>query len=145
MFKLPKEIIQKLESLDFKIEIDEQFVTFYKASSWGQDFSFTIDHENDIDILIYNINEYYLDFDVSHETYLWLDKDGHGKNGAPYEMIDVYKDMVECEEFIKEAGYWIEQLSQNLDMPSIENIEESNELIETEDISNEKSYANISR
>lgn len=87
MFKLSKEILEKLESLDFKIEIDEQCVTFYRASSAGQDFSFMVEHENDIDKLVKNIENYYENFDVSSETYLWLDEDGHGKNGAPHDMI----------------------------------------------------------
>ena len=32
-------------------------------------------------------------YDVSTETYLWLDKFGHGKNGAPYDMRDCYDAM----------------------------------------------------
>ena len=48
------------------------------------------------------VAEYYSDFDVSRETYLWLDDTGHGKNGAPYDMIEVYHDMEECEELIQE-------------------------------------------
>lgn len=135
-FTLPKTILDKLEELDFKVEIDEQFATFYKASSAGQDFSFIVDHENDIDKLIYNIHEYYANFDVSSEAYLWLDEDGHGKNGAPHDMIDVYKDMEECEEFINEALYWIEKLSQNLDMPSIEDVPEETQSVS--DVDNAK-------
>ncbi len=36
--------------------------------------------------------EYYESYDVSYETYIWLDWDGHGKNGAPYELKDVLED-----------------------------------------------------
>ena len=43
-----------------------------------------------------NLRDYINDFDVSYEAYLWLDDTGHGRNGAPYEMIDVYEDMEEC-------------------------------------------------
>ena len=32
-------------------------------------------------------------FDVSEETYIWLDNFGHGTNGAPYDMRDCYEDM----------------------------------------------------
>lgn len=35
---------------------------------------------------------YCRDYDVSEQTMLWLDEFGHGKNGAPYDMKDVYED-----------------------------------------------------
>lgn len=35
------------------------------------------------------------DYDVSYETYLWLDDTGHGTRGAPYDMLDCYKDSEE--------------------------------------------------
>lgn len=34
-------------------------------------------------------------YDCSSEAYIWLDNFGHGKNGAPYDMHDVYTDMEE--------------------------------------------------
>lgn len=34
-------------------------------------------------------------YDCSSEAYIWLDSSGHGKNGAPYDMHDVYTDMEE--------------------------------------------------
>ena len=40
----------------------------------------------------------YESFDVSEEAYLWLDNSGHGKNGAPYDMKDVYEDIEEAKE-----------------------------------------------
>ena len=39
---------------------------------------------------------------MCYETYLWLDSDGHGKNGAPYDMKDLYEDMEACREIIYE-------------------------------------------
>ena len=38
----------------------------------------------------------------SYIIYLWLDETGHGRNGAPYDMIDIYNDMLECESIIEE-------------------------------------------
>lgn len=29
---------------------------------------------------------------------MWLDNEGHGTNGTPYDMKDVYEDMEACEE-----------------------------------------------
>ena len=40
-----------------------------------------------------NLWAYVDSYDVSEETYVWLDNTGHGKNGAPYDMADVYNDM----------------------------------------------------
>ena len=37
---------------------------------------------------------------MDEEAYLWLDETGHGKNGAPYRMKDVVKDMEEAEKMI---------------------------------------------
>lgn len=70
---------------------------FSKNSPAGQDFSFCADMEdNDVSSLIDNIYERYNDYDCSSETYIWLDNTGHGKNGAPYDMKDVYEDMEAC-------------------------------------------------
>lgn len=49
-----------------------------------------------------NIESTYSDFDVSEETYLWLDHSGHGQNGAPYDMRDCYNDMEACKGTIYE-------------------------------------------
>lgn len=113
MFTIPNEIIKNLEEEDFKVTVDGDFVTFNKMSSMGQDFSFTIEHENDIDQLGRNVEKYYENFDVSEEASLWLDETGHGKNGAPYDMKDVYKDMEECEEFINKVSCVISDYQKN--------------------------------
>ena len=76
---------------------------FGKYSPAGQDFHVSAELEDmEINTLMDNLNSRYADFDCSEETYLWLDSTGHGKNGAPYEMIDVYKDMEWCENKIYE-------------------------------------------
>lgn len=31
-------------------------------------------------------------YDVDYETYIWLDEEGHGKNGAPYHIREVLKE-----------------------------------------------------
>lgn len=38
---------------------------------------------------------------MDSEAYLWLDSNGHGKNGAPYRMRDVLDDMEEAEKMIE--------------------------------------------
>lgn len=77
-------------------------VMFSKYSPCGQDFFFSVDVNIDDDLsdVATAIEEYYDGFDISTESYLWLDEDGHGTNGAPYEMIDVYNDMATCKDYI---------------------------------------------
>jgi hypothetical protein len=101
--KLGKKLTNAIEAADFSIyQEDENCYRFGKYSSEGQDFSFCIDTEGDMSSFMYNILNYYNDFDVSEEAYIWLDDTGHGRNGAPYDMKDVYEDMEECHGFIYE-------------------------------------------
>ena len=90
--------------------VDEQETevafSFEKYSPAGRDFCFEVCVPNDKDeYVIYDsvadaIYTYFEGFDVSYETYIWLDENGHGKNGAPYDMSDVYKDTEACEKMI---------------------------------------------
>lgn len=100
--RLSKKLIQKIEAHDFSIYEDERGYDFGKYSSAGQDFHFYIHKEKTLGDFVNAVLNYYHGYDPSEEAYLWLDNTGHGKNGAPYEMIDVYNDMVECEGFIYE-------------------------------------------
>lgn len=50
--------------------------------------------------LINSIHQRYVEYDVDSEAYLWLDSEGHGKNGAPYRMRDVLEDMEACKKMI---------------------------------------------
>ena len=90
------------QSFDWNVEVDDGFVEFQKYSSYGQDFRFTVEMRGDFKDFCQAIYNYYDEFDVSYETYKWLDSSGHGTNGAPYDMMDVYNDMKECENNILE-------------------------------------------
>lgn len=95
-------LIEKIESLDWNV--DEEGENIYRLSKYspeGQDFSFTVEGNNK-DELLSSMYEYYEDYDVSYETYLWLDNMGHGRNGAPYDMRDLYNDMEACREMVLE-------------------------------------------
>ena len=48
------------------------------------------------------VNDIYEDYDVSYETYIWLDGTGHGKNGAPYELEHVLAGKKEIESALSE-------------------------------------------
>ena len=91
----------------FVDEIETEVIfLFEKYSPDGRDFVFEIcvPNEDDEYTLYYNvadaIADYWEGFDVSYETYIWLDENGHGKNGASYDMSDVYKDTESCEKMI---------------------------------------------
>ena len=80
--------------------------SFEMYSPAGRDFCFEVSVPNEEDeyTLYYNVADaiytYFENFDVCYETYIWLDETGHGRNGAPYDMIDVYKDTESCEKMI---------------------------------------------
>ena len=64
----------------------------------GQDFFFSATMQGrSLESLVDDMEEYYEGFDADAEAYLWLDSNGHGKNGAPYRMKDVLSDMEAAE------------------------------------------------
>lgn len=90
--------------------VDEQEAcvnfSFEKYSPAGQDFYFevSVPNEEGEDTFYENVAEaiftYWEGFDVCYETYIWLDETGHGRNGAPYDMKELYEDMQACEDMI---------------------------------------------
>lgn len=99
--ELPDKLIGMIEAEGFTVsQADENVYEFGKRSPADQDFSFCVDAEDSIELFRDNIIAVYQDFDPSYEAYLWLDDTGHGKNGAPYDMKDLYEDMEACREFI---------------------------------------------
>lgn len=107
-----KDLIDKIvrcaEDKGWKVDVDfkqGKGLTLFEFSQYtpaGQDFSFTATMKtNHLDSLIIDMKEYYESFDVDSEAYLWLDCNGHGRNGAPYRMREVLDDMEEAEKMIK--------------------------------------------
>ena len=99
-----KKFIEKIEGLDWNVEANEEengkiILELSKYSPAGQDFNIQIQGET-VDELLDDLYEIYTNFDVSEEAYLWLDDTGHGRNGAPYDMRDLYNDMEACEKMI---------------------------------------------
>ena len=100
-----KDIVREVaENLDWYVTITDNWFGFQKYSSAGQNFYIEVE-ANNFKSLYNELDNYYNNFDISYETYLWLDNSGHGKDGAPYEMIDVYRDMEECKEMACELRY----------------------------------------
>ena len=122
MKTLNEKIVELANTQDWKVDIinngnrNYTFV-FQKYSPAGQDFFFEADiEENNISYLLNNIYDFYKDYDCSYQTYLWLDDTGHGRNGAPYDMQDVYEDMQACEQYVLDLyDLLIEEDWDNLD------------------------------
>ena len=87
---------------------------FSKLSPAGQDFCFTrdVDYEDDEDYVFAELRDavyrYWENFDVCEETYVLLDNTGHGMNGAPENMKDLYEDMQACEDMIHDLWLALE-------------------------------------
>jgi len=100
-----KKIKDVLKNSDWDIDIQSGYITFNTFSPCGQDLTIEIDTEDlNLQKLNDEMNDRYNNYDVSYETYLWLDSDGHGRNGAPYDMKDLYEDMEECHKKINELA-----------------------------------------
>lgn len=91
---------------------DKENITFLKYSPAGQDFSFSVSADDFEDLSI-EILEYHDSYDVSYEAYIWLDSWGHGVNGAPYDMRDVYDDMQSCKDSIYELYESVNELHES--------------------------------
>lgn len=82
---------------------------FSQMSDAGQDFNFSVEmRDGDVETLIENISNYYEGYDPDEEAMLWAGPDGHGKNGAPYRLSDIIKDMEQCETMVRDLLYAIE-------------------------------------
>jgi len=85
--------IMVTNELGWRVHFCNSVFEFSNHSPAGQEISVCIEADS-LTSLASQLRDYYESYDCSEETMLWLDPiTGHGKNGAPYEMIDVYKDM----------------------------------------------------
>lgn len=95
-------------------------VNFAKYTSYGQDFNFSVELEDDdMEAFIDNIHEYYENFDVDEEAYIWIGSDGHGKNGAPYHIADIVKDMEEAEVMMADLYETFRQYYSQLELQAV--------------------------
>ena len=126
--KTIEEILEKIKELGWSVDEYDDCYELGTISPAGQDFIIIIYSKENIEDFIDQIYDKYNEFDVSYETYLWLDEYGHGKNGAPYDMKDVYEDTEWCEEAILELyddlQYWIDNCDKPLKLFCIEVFDE---------------------
>ncbi|MBR1775051.1 MAG: hypothetical protein IJ759_05950 [Bacteroidales bacterium] len=83
---------------DFTCTISKEgrgyFFTFETWTNFGQDWLFECSASN-IEELLNNMYDYLDNYDEDYEASLWVGADGHGKNGAPYHIVDIVADMMD--------------------------------------------------
>ena len=122
MYKIKKKttkldyVLEKIRE-EFDLSIEKQPFWSYKFETFtpeDQDFMFVLHYVKSYNDLMKKLNEKWNEFDVSYETYLWLGPDGHGINGAPYDMMDVYNDMQYCKDLLKDIYDYARIMRQGL-------------------------------
>lgn len=106
--KLIEKITEIGEKKGWKVDFSENDKThvdvyFQRYSPAGQDFYMSIEIvDNDTEVFLQNLSDYYENFDPDGEALNWCDKKGHGINGAPKRLKDIIIDFEEIEKKIKE-------------------------------------------
>lgn len=122
---IQQKITEIAEILGWSVDFSEpqngkSDVNFAKYTSYGQDFNFSVELEDDdMEAFIDNIHEYYENFDVDEEAYIWIGSDGHGKNGAPYHIADIVKDMEEAETMMADLYEAFKQYCSQLELQAV--------------------------
>lgn len=122
---IQQKITEIAEILGWSVDLSEPQngktdVNFAKYTSYGQDFNFSVELEDDdMEAFIDNIHEYYGNFDVDEEAYIWIGSDGHGKNGAPYHIADIVKDMEEAEVMMADLYEAFRQYYSQLELQAV--------------------------
>lgn len=122
---IQQKITEIAEILGWSVDFSESQngktdVNFAKYTSYGQDFNFSVELEDDdMEAFIDNIHGYYENFDVDEEAYIWIGSDGHGKNGAPYHIADIVKDMEEAEVMMADLYEAFRQFYSQLELQAV--------------------------
>ena len=104
------DFLKLAEELDWSYNVDdtpnergEVCVELEKYSPQNHDFIVSIWFETDNECdFADKLEEYWIGFDPSEEAINWVGPDGHGTNGAPYDLQDIINDMVDCKEMLRE-------------------------------------------
>lgn len=94
-----KKFIRIAKKLGWSVSKDTHTLELQQYTSYGQDFSFSVNRNDDY---VKQVYDYYESYDPDEEALLWVDDSGHGKNGAPYRLKDIITDMEEVEAMLVE-------------------------------------------
>ena len=109
----PIELVCVALGWDFREESGEDghFVTISRKTPLGNEIiieaCLSVEAEADLE---YAIRDAYDTMDVDYETYIWLDSNGNGKNGAPTHIKDVLADMQEKKRLLGELWNAVEKI-----------------------------------
>lgn len=95
---------EKIENIaelcGWKVYIDNTTFEFEKMIGTN-DFVFAIQcEEKSLQSFVIQLENYLKNFDVDYKTSIWIGKDGHGINGAPYHIKDILEEMYLAKEQI---------------------------------------------
>lgn len=90
-------------NVSWNVQGSEKYATFAQYSPAGEDFSFDVWYEN-LNEIGSCVRNYWENYDPAEEAMAWLGPDGHGQNGAPYEMEDLLNDKKEIESMLESLG-----------------------------------------
>lgn len=84
-------------SFSFTEDDNKLNVTFSMHTKHGREYCIECEFNNKTtkNDISETLQDYYESFDISEETYIYLDNTGHGKNGAPYDLRSVLEDTEE--------------------------------------------------
>lgn len=90
---------------------DGHFVSISRKTPLGNeiiiDVCLSVEDESDLE---YAIRDAWEIMDVDYETYIWLDGNGNGKNGAPTHIKDVLADMEDKKRLLGELWKAVENV-----------------------------------
>nr|WP_302693899.1 hypothetical protein [uncultured Prevotella sp.] len=100
------ETIENIAELcGWKVSIDNTTFEFEQMIG-THDFVFAIQcEEKSLQSFVIQLENYLKNFDVDYETSIWIGKDGHGKNGAPYHIKNILDEMYSAKEQIATLLY----------------------------------------
>lgn len=114
--KIAEECFFYKNRINLSIKDDELFIDEMILEGWTDRGRNVVVEYYDIffDEMLEELNSLIDDYDISYETYLWLDDTGHGKGGAPYDMLDCYKDSEEALEQLESLHHLLKNLDTEL-------------------------------
>ncbi|WP_308238698.1 hypothetical protein [uncultured Prevotella sp.] len=104
------ETIENIAELcGWKVFIDNTTFEFEQMIG-THDFVFAIQcEEKSLQSFVIQLENYLKNFDVDYETSIWIGKDGHGTNGAPYHIKDILDQMYLAKEQMAALLYEIKR------------------------------------